>query len=242
MRAVIIKNATREGAGLIESVLTEEGIAWDVIDLEAGDPFPAPEEYDMVFLLGGPDSATDDTVRMQREREAVAGILREKIPYFGICLGMQVLGLAAGGNVAKSPYPEIGVRDRVGRIFSITLTSEGRTDPLCAGLPASLPVFQLHGDTVVPARGITVLATGDLCRVQLIRAGTHAYGIQGHLEATGDMIARWADEAPDLAGRDRDRLIADFTQYEEEYARHARMIIKNFIAIARERAQRAHGR
>ncbi|MBN1195124.1 MAG: type 1 glutamine amidotransferase [Methanomicrobiaceae archaeon] len=242
MRAIIIKNAIREGAGLIENVLTDEGIAWDAIDLDAGDPFPAPEKYDMIFLLGGPDSATDDTAKMQWEREAVAGILREEIPFFGICLGMQVLGLTAGGSLAKSPYPEIGVRDPVGRLFCITLTTEGGTDPLCAGLPASVPVFQLHGETVVPARGITVLATGDLCRVQLIKTGTYAYGIQGHLEATHDMIIRWADEDPDLATLDRDRLIADFAQYEGEYAKNARIILKNFIAIARERAQRAHGR
>ncbi|KQC04592.1 MAG: hypothetical protein APR53_09825 [Methanoculleus sp. SDB] len=242
MRAVIIKNAIREGGGLIESVLTDAGIAWDVIDLDAGDPFPAPETYDMVFLLGGSDSATDDTAKMRREREAVAGILREGIPFFGICLGMQVLGLTAGGKVAKSPYPEIGVRDRVGRLFCFTLTADGGRDPLCDGLPTSIPVFQLHGDTIVPARGITVLATGDLCRIQLIKAGTYAYGIQGHLEMTHGMIVRWADEDPDLSALDRDRLIADFTQYEEEYARHARIILKNFIAIARERTHQAQGR
>nr|WP_287222515.1 gamma-glutamyl-gamma-aminobutyrate hydrolase family protein [Prosthecochloris sp.] len=61
-----------------------------------------------VVTLGGPQSANDTDRAMRRELENLKAILDKKIPYLGICLGMQTLVKAAGGNVITCPIKETG--------------------------------------------------------------------------------------------------------------------------------------
>ncbi|NYT05507.1 MAG: type 1 glutamine amidotransferase, partial [Methanomicrobiales archaeon] len=175
----------------------------------------------------------DDTETMRQERRAVRAALDRGIPFFGICLGMQVLGRVAGGEVVRCPQRETGVADPAGRAYAMRLTETGLADPLCAGLPPEIPVFQLHGEMVVPSSEVIVLAQGLWCPVQPIRAGRNAYGIQGHLEADRGMITAWAGEDPALALLDKQALMDAFGRNEESYGRYARIMITNFIAIAR---------
>jgi len=63
-----------------------------------------------------------------------------ELPVLGICLGAQLIAKAAGAAVTKNPVEELGWS-------TVSLTSAGLGDPLFCGLPATLPVFQWHGDT-----------------------------------------------------------------------------------------------
>lgn len=57
-------------------------------------------DYDGLMLSNGPGDPTQCQATVEHIREAV---LRGK-PIFGICLGNQLLGLAAGGSTFKLPY------------------------------------------------------------------------------------------------------------------------------------------
>jgi GMP synthase-like glutamine amidotransferase len=229
---LIVKNITREGPGIIKDILLESDIKFTVIDLDLDNNIPSFSKYAAVIVLGGPDSANDTTRKMKDELALISEAIKSEIPYLGICLGMQTLVKAAGGKVVKSPVKEVGFRDPDGNFFSVGLTETGRKDSLFNGLPDSLNVFQLHGETVNLTDRINLLATGKFCRNQIVKIGRNAYGIQCHFELTPEMFEEWINEDSDLKLLNKDTLRADFELIKEEYLKTGKRLIYNFLSIA----------
>jgi len=229
---LIVKNITREGPGIIELILKETGIRYTIADLSSATPTPSVNNYQCIIVLGGPDSANDTTRKMKDELALITEAIKAEIPYLGICLGMQTLVRAAGGQVVKSPVKEVGFRDPDGDFFRVYLTEAGRKDPLFIGLPDSLNVFQLHGETVNLTDRINLLATGKFCRNQIVKIGRNAYGIQCHFELTPHMFEEWISEDSDLKLLDTDNLRADFESIKKEYYQTGEQLIHNFLKIA----------
>jgi GMP synthase (glutamine-hydrolysing) len=232
VNVLIITNHEREGPGLFADILEEKGIRFDLVEAGRQEALPDPSDYSAVIVLGGPASANDPTETMQRELGFIREVLARRIPYLGICLGMQALAKAAGGDVFPSPYTETGIVDPLGNDFAMRLTDEGARDPLFAGLPSRIRIFQLHGETADTGETVRLLAAGSWCHAQAVRVGPVAYGIQGHLEATEEMIGVWAEEDAGLARLDRTMLIRDLRRLAPEFEAHARIILGNFLALA----------
>src|SRR5487761_1756747 len=188
---LIVKNVSREGPGLLERVLAEHEIMYDIVDLDGGQAFPSPVDYRALIVLGGPDSANDASEKMQTELAQIKLAVDKSVPYLGICLGLQVLVKASGGNVVPAAQKEIGFTYQAGQPYTVTLTDAGKQDALFAGLPETLGVFQLHGETVELTEGMQLLATGRDCPNQVVKVGEHAYGIQSHFELTEPMLHSW---------------------------------------------------
>ena len=93
---LIVKNITHEGPGLLETALVGRGIASVSINLAAGELFADPRQFGAVVVLGGPQSANDQTSSMQLQLRQVEQLLHEEIPYLGVCLGMQIVVKAGG--------------------------------------------------------------------------------------------------------------------------------------------------
>lgn len=229
---LIIQNITREGSGLLGEIIADTGIRSRVIDLAQGEELPPPEGFAAVVVLGGPDSANDTSPRMLNELDFIRRILSANIPYLGICLGLQTLVKAAGGEVVKSPAKEIGFRDTNGQLFRISLTQDGRKDPLFNGLDDYFNVFHLHGETVVLTEQMKLLATGNPCSNQIIRIGQWAYGIQCHLELTSEMLEIWINEDPDLKLAERKELHNDLSALREHYLQTGNTLFRNFLGLA----------
>lgn len=229
---LIVKNITREGPGLLENLLKEKEVAYTIVDLDRGEEFPAAEKYAAVVVLGGPDSANDETEKMQSELARIKETTAVGIPYLGICLGLQTLVKALGGKVLRNPVREIGFRDPDGNRFAVDLTEKGKQDPLFANLGEKFNVFHLHGETVDLADDMTLLGTGKFCRNQVVKAGANAYGIQCHFELTPAMFETWLSEDPDLLALDRTQLQADFAAIKDECTRIGRQLLHNFLQIA----------
>ena len=231
-KVLIIKNISREGHGILGLVLNEKNIYFDLIDLDKGEEFPNPRDYSAVFVFGGPDSANDTTSKMENELKRINEAVEAGIPYFGICLGMQTLVKATGGEVHKHNTKEIGLRDREGNYFEIDLTNEGKKDPIFNGLNSPLKIFHLHGETVRLGSGITLLATGKYCKNQAVRVGNIAYGFQGHLELTDSMLEDWITQDPDLKSVNAASLRSDYNAIISEYQNNGRTILNNFLELA----------
>jgi GMP synthase (glutamine-hydrolysing) len=229
---LIIKNITREDTGLMGDIIRENGIKHQVIDLSKGEAIGSVENYGAVVVLGGPDSANDETGKMKSELALIKKVLAAGIPYLGICLGMQTMARAAGGQVVKSPVNEIGFGDQEGNYYNVELTESGREDPLFDGMDGTFNVFQLHGETVILTEKMKLLAEGKWCLNQIIKAGRNAYGIQCHFELTREMLEAWIKEDPDLQKLDNEQLLADFLAVSKEYSETGRKIFQNFIRIA----------
>ncbi|HEY8999616.1 MAG TPA: type 1 glutamine amidotransferase [Candidatus Saccharimonadales bacterium] len=231
-KLLIVKNITREGPGLLANVLEAEHISYDVVDLGASAAFPSTADYDAVVVLGGPDSANDQTKKMVKELAEVRHVLDEGKPYLGICLGLQVAVKAGGGKVVPGIVKEIGFHDQNGKQNVVTVTADGVNDPLFRGFEDELCVFQLHGETVELADGMQLLATGEHCRNQIVKLSDKAYGIQSHFELTPEMLSVWAAEDPGLIPLGKAKLLADFDAIKAEYTMVGETLLRNFLRIA----------
>jgi GMP synthase-like glutamine amidotransferase len=155
---------------------------------EGGTPDPA-DAYDAVMVFGGsmhPDQ-DDDFHWLAHEEAFLKDILAADVPVFGVCLGAQMLARAAGAAVGPAPEPEVGW-------YEVTLTDDGRADPVLGSLAPRATVFQWHHYTFgLPAGGIG-LAESPVC-LQAFRVG-RAWGIQFHAEVTLPMLHAWVQEEP----------------------------------------------
>lgn len=88
-------------------------------------PFDGLSNFDAVFISNGPGDP-----KMVKETIAIVEeVLKRKIPTLGICLGNQILGLAAGANTYKLKYGHRGqnqpVKDEVSQKCYITTQNHG---------------------------------------------------------------------------------------------------------------------
>lgn len=230
-KVLIIKNIHREGPGLLKKILRENSIAFDIVDLD-NQSFPDPVNYSAIFVFGGPDSANDTTPKMLSELKQIQKALHAMIPYLGICLGMQVLVKAAGGNVRTNETKEVGWIDPDGNYFQIEFTNDGKIDPVLNKLSSPLKIFHLHAETVDLTPKMKLLATGKFCTNQIIKVGDYAYGTQGHFELTPEMFEEWLSKDTDLIKSDKNGLRKNYTLIKDEYENNGRIIFTNFLRFA----------
>lgn len=232
-KVLIVKNITREGPGLLEQILKDNSISFDLVDLDKDERFPDPLDYSALFVLGGPDSANDHTPKMLQELAQIKKFIDAKIPYLGICLGMQVLVKATGGEVIKNEIMEIGFRDPDGNYFEIEFTAEGKSDPIFTELETPLKIFHLHGECVNIKPDVKLLATGKFCTNQVIKIGENAYGLQGHFELTPEMYKEWIADDPELLEVNIENLKKDYQDIQKEYDLTGKKLFTNFLKIAK---------
>jgi GMP synthase (glutamine-hydrolysing) len=236
-KVLIVQNITREGPGLLEKLLDEVAVGYEVADLHKGDPFPDPTRYAALVLLGGPDSANDTTDKMKIELEQVKRAFDAGVPYLGICLGLQVAAKVMGGRVVQSPVKEVGLSNPEGTPYSVSLTNLaltalGKKDPLFVGLRNHFRVFQLHSETVVLTKSMQLLAVGRDCPNQIVKFRRNAYGIQSHFELTREMLGEWLKADPDLNPLGEQKVMAEFEAIEEVYTITGLSLLRNFLHIA----------
>jgi GMP synthase-like glutamine amidotransferase len=228
---LIVQNISHEGPGILEELLNEHEIAFERFDLSKGEALPDPASYAGMVVLGGPQSANDESAEITGELKAIRQALDAGVPYLGICLGLQLLVKAAGGGVVQCQEKEIGFREPDGEPFMVELTGEGKRDVLFRGMPERLRVFQLHGETVTLPESMALLATGRGCGNQIVRVGGNAWGLQCHFEMTPAMFESWIGIDHDLKTMDREELLREFNAISEEYAETGRAILRNFLEI-----------
>ncbi len=228
---LIVQNISHEGPGILEELLNEHEIAFERYDLSKGESLPDPSACAGMVVLGGPQSANDESAQITGELQAIRAALNAGVPYLGICLGLQLLVKAAGGEVVRCHRKEIGFREPDGEPFMAELTETGRTDALFRGMPEQLRVFQLHGETVELAEGMALLATGRGCKHQVVRVGNNAWGLQCHFEMTPAMFESWLGIDADLRTMNREELLAEFEAISAGYAETGRAILLNFLAV-----------
>lgn len=242
-KALIVTNIQREQPGTILEVLKERGWQTTIVNLEQGEAFPSPKDFDALIVMGGPPSANDTSEQTSWMPDEIAKIqeaLDANIPYFGACLGLQTLIKAAGGIITRSPRKEVGFRESyeepLGKFYSVEVTAEGKVDPLFKGLPDSFPLFHLHGETVELPDTMnpkaTLIATADVVPNQIVKVGESAYGTQGHFELTPAILQELLQVDPDLAAlgeKGREQVWKDFLELKDTYTQTARRIYNNFL-------------
>ncbi|MFQ6023704.1 MAG: type 1 glutamine amidotransferase [Acidiferrobacterales bacterium] len=238
MRILVFQHIAVEHPGIFRDFLATDGIEWDVVELDKGEPIPALDAYDALWVMGGPMDVWEEDKYpwLVAEKTAIHEALTERaLPYLGVCLGHQLLADALGGKVHAMEEPEIGILD-------VELTAQGIPDPLLAGLPKVAKGLQWHSAEVVePPPGAVVLARSPACAVQALRVGENAYGLQYHLELTDATVPGWAEvPAYEQALEDTlgpgvlPRFEAEARRHMPAFNRDARQLYTNFMSLLRQ--------
>jgi GMP synthase (glutamine-hydrolysing) len=230
MDVLIIKHVDIEGPGLIEDFLTQGRIHYQILSLEPGLSLPKLDDFSHIVLLGGPMNVYEEGRYPFLKEEDLfikEAIQRGKF-VLGICLGAQLIAKALWARVIKSPAREIGWYD-------VSLTRIGAVDPLFSHLPKTFSVFQWHEDTFEIPHGATLIATSPLVPYQAFRYGDNAYGLQFHLEVTGEMIREWMKtydeefEGSHPSPLSKQKILSDTEVKIEPYKKRGTKFLKNFF-------------
>lgn len=220
-RFLLISHEPEAAPARIGRMLRERG--YDVVvHVVLADPenpdidFPDPSDFDAVVAFGSLHNAYDPRARAWVDPEIglIRTLLREDIPYLGVCFGGQLLAESLGGHVELAPEKEFGL---------VTFDADSAL-PVPSG-----PWFTWHEDRVVVPEGVTILVENSNA-VQLFRSG-RAVGTQFHPEADVSLVESWvhagADHIP--AYTTGDLLIQDLAANEALLRRNCEALVDWFV-------------
>jgi GMP synthase-like glutamine amidotransferase len=141
------------------------------------------------------------------------------VAVLGVCFGGQLLAVALGGTVSRSPSPELGWFDI--DTDDTTLVPEG-------------PWFQWHFDRWTVPPGATEISRNAKAP-QAFTLG-RSMGLQFHPELNAALLARWLADDRDgdvvRLGIDEDELLTHTEELEEDAGRRVGALVRGFIALA----------
>jgi GMP synthase (glutamine-hydrolysing) len=192
--------------------------AWELqlhrVEVDEGEPLPDWRGFAGIIAMGGPMGAyEDDRLRwLTGEKRLIADAVRAGTPYWGVCLGAQLLASALGARVHAGPEAEVGV-------LPVRATAAAASDPVFAAAPREFRALQWHTDTWELPDGAVRLAGSDAYEQQAF-VFERAYGVQFHLEVDTRLATEWGS-VPEYAESLR-RLLGDdaLAQLTDEVARH----------------------
>jgi GMP synthase (glutamine-hydrolysing) len=234
MSVLVLQHIACEPPGAFEDVMVERGLALQRVELDEGEPLPASlDGIDAVVAMGGPMSVNDEAEHpwLADEKRFIREAVAAGLPFWGSCLGVQLLASSLGARVYAGAAPEVGILP----VFPTEATAE---DPVLGPLGWPRPTLQWHGDTFDLPVGATLLATSPAYRNQAFRVGRVAYGVQFHIEVTDEMADEWGRvPAYELAARSvlgdggLERLLGDFRTAMPEMLVDARTLFGRWLDL-----------
>jgi GMP synthase-like glutamine amidotransferase len=197
VRTLVLQHIACEPPGVFEDVMRERGAELHRVELDEGEALPDWRDFDAIVAMGGPMSVNDETELpwLVAEKRLIADAVRAGTPYWGVCLGVQLLAASLGARVYPGPEPEVG-------LLPVSMTGEARSDPVFADAPHELLTLQWHGDTFDLPDGAVRLASSPKYPNQAF-SFERAYGVQFHLELSPEMAREWAEVAEYVASLER---------------------------------------
>ena len=201
-------------------------------------------EGNLLLVLGGPMGVADlgnpAYPWLAAEVELLRQALHRQQPLIGVCLGAQLLALAAGGTaiplqVGDPPRPlrEVGF----GAIsWRVDPAADGAAALLLQGLAASELVLHWHGDRCVLPPQAELLASSLHCPEQAFRIGARAVGLQFHIELLPEQLELWLSHdrtyVLEALGADGvERIRADGRRWGAQVARQGGRLIANLYDL-----------
>ena len=97
MRILVLQHIACEPPGVYEDVLLERGAEIHRVELDEGEPLPDWREFDAIVAMGGPMGVNDEEelpwLRDEKRADRRGGARRR--PFWGVCLGVQLLAASA---------------------------------------------------------------------------------------------------------------------------------------------------
>ncbi|HEX5224587.1 MAG TPA: type 1 glutamine amidotransferase [Solirubrobacteraceae bacterium] len=186
-RVLVLQHAGCEPPGVYEDELRDRDIALHRVLLDGPAALPDWRPFDAIVAMGGAMGANDDRAFpwLADERALIAEAVRAGKPYWGVCLGAQLLAASLGAAVTRGDRPELGV-------LPVQLTPAAAEDPVFSAAPTTFSSLQWHADTYELPPGAVQLARSELYEQQAFALG-RAYALQFHLEVDQGLACEWMD-------------------------------------------------
>jgi GMP synthase-like glutamine amidotransferase len=229
-RILVLQHAGCEPPGVYEDELSERGTDLHRVLLDEGGPLPDWRAFDAIVVMGGAMGANDDQTHpwLAGERALIADAVHAGKPYWGVCLGAQLLAASLGARVVRGPSPELGV-------LPVQLTAAAVDDPVFGPAPHTFSTLQWHGDTYQLPAGATQLARSERYEQQAFVLG-RAYALQFHLEVDLGLAREWMEipeyvrELQELDGADAPgRMVEEVRAAQEQTVPLARALFGRFL-------------
>jgi GMP synthase (glutamine-hydrolysing) len=184
---LVLQHIACEPPAAYEDEMVRWGVSLHRVQVDEGERLPDWRAFDGIVAMGGPMGAYDDEALpwLGPEKRLIAEAVRAGVPYWGVCLGAQLLAAGLGAAVFPGAQPEVGV-------LPVEVTDEGRRDPVFRLLPNSFPSLQWHSDTYELPAGAVRLARSESYEQQAFVV-ERAYGLQFHLEVPASLATAWAE-------------------------------------------------
>lgn len=231
---LIVTHLPDRDAGLVPDALRAAGCASVMCNLGDGGQLPPLQEISGIVSLGGRQSAIDADADplLSTEVTLMRDALRDDVPVLGMCLGAQLLAVAAGGEVVNT-----------GRMYAdwpeLVVSPDASGDPVFGDLPSRLRVLKWHEDVVakLPTGGVA-LGSSAGPGAALFRVGSSGWGSQPHLELTPAMLVDgWLGDSAEAAdvvavGHDLDEFRARSRELLPGQVAAARPMFESFGRLA----------
>jgi GMP synthase (glutamine-hydrolysing) len=175
----------------------------DIIDFDTApdDLADRLQDYDGVLWTGSNMTIHRRNALIDAQIDFAGTTYDEGTPQFGVCWGLQLATVAAGGDVQSNPNGR-----EIAWARNIQANIDGRAHPFLAGKTDQFDALCWHSDAVVSLPdNATILASNDNSMVQaaILRRGKGEFwATQYHLEYDGHEVAT-------LVGTYRDFLVKD---------------------------------
>jgi GMP synthase (glutamine-hydrolysing) len=142
------------------------------------------EDYSGLIMGGSPFNSSDPLEAKSEVQRRVEGelaalldaVVAADFPLLGACYGVGTIGTHEGAVVDRTYSEPVGP-------VPVTLTDQGRADPLFGVLPPVFEAFVGHKEAIreLPRHAV-LLASSPGCPVQAFRIGSNVYATQFHPE------------------------------------------------------------
>lgn len=192
MKFHFLQHVPFEGPAFIQTYSHDNSVSLEGTALYKGEPLPRPEDFDLLFIMGGPMGIGDTEIHpwMQEEKKFIELCIKKGKNIIGICLGAQMIADVLGAPVTRNKHKEIGW-------FPVRKlpAPKNKISPL---LQDTFHALHWHGETFGIPAGALHLAESEACSNQAFLYEDRVLGLQFHLESTEysvkDLLLNCADE------------------------------------------------
>ncbi len=217
-RALVLRHHDEDHPGLLGEAFASRGYELDVVMMNERAATPSVQGYDVLVILGSSSAVYDREVEKAwfgRELGVIAEAGELGVAVLGVCFGAQALCLYHGGDVSRSPEPEIGWYD-IEAVAGVDLQ---------AG-----PWFEFHFDRMTLPANAQLWATSARA-VQAFSCGANV-GVQFHPEIDDQQLRDWLSSAAQSArdfGHDIDELLAETARQVPAARERADRLVELFL-------------